>query len=170
MSVTISELNKQQFKCIEYEVEKMVLHVNASDMSRFMLQEKELANKIGKIKLRYEIEHGLKPMPAYERLEEQCQISVSTMKNTINGKIKPTRNFLYKFTVGLKMTLESANELFVLCGGPLSQECKADYICIKALGKDDIYHFIDQFQEYTKMKIELRNRNHSENKMEETLV
>lgn len=147
------------FTMNEYVTEDSSLRVNAEDMSLFSENEKKLAQIIGKMKLRYEDEHKLKPMAAYDEIEEKCQISISTIKNTINGKIKPTRNFLYKFTVGLQMSVDAANELFELCGGCLREDCRADYITIRALeDKDDIYAFINDFQKYTKLKIELRNR------------
>jgi hypothetical protein len=96
---------------------------------------------------------------AYEKLEEQCQISIDTMKKTISGRVKPKRNFLYKFTVGLHMTLEEANEFFELNGGTLRESCLADYICIHALrDKDDIEVFISDYEKHTGSKIGMRER------------
>lgn len=157
--VTLEELSKIAFTSIEYSQNRSSMRVSAMDVSHFKLEEKKLAQKIGIIKLQYETEHKLGAMPAYEQLEEKCQISISAMKNTINGKLKPSRNFLYKLAVGLHLPLSKANELFALCGGELTEKCMADYITIKALEDGDtIYEFIDQFQEFTKIKIEIRNR------------
>ena len=152
-------INSIEFAINEYKSEKSSLRVNAEEMTFFAENEKKLAQIIGKMKLRYEVEHKLKPMAAYDEIEEKCQISISTIKNTINGKIKTTRNFLYKFAVGMQLSVDAANELFELCDGRLREDCKADYIVIRALeDKDDIYTFIEDFQKYTNLKIELRNR------------
>ena len=162
MGTNAQDILDKKFTCIEFEQEKTNYRVTDADMGRFMSQEKTLAQKIGIIKLKYEMENGLKPMVAYEKIETQCQIPISTLKSTINGKVKPTRNFVYKFTVGLGMTLEEANELFMLCGGPLSEYCMADFICLCALrDKDDIFTFIEDFQKYTKLKIEIKERKES---------
>lgn len=153
------EITSIKFEMNEYVSEKSLMRVSTDKMNTFSENEKKLAQRIGKMKLLYEVENNLKPMTAYDEIEEKCQISTSTLKNTINGKIKPTRNFLYKFVVGLQLSLDLANEFFDLCDGKLQEDCKADYITIKALeDKDDIYRFIEDFQKYTKLKIELRNR------------
>lgn len=124
-----------------------------------MDDENKLRDMIFKRKSKYETENKLKAIAAYEKLEEQCQISVDTMKKTISGRIKPTRNFLYKFTVGLHMTLDEANEFFELNGGTLRESCLADYICIHALlDKDDIEVFISDYEKHTGSKIGMRER------------
>lgn len=159
MAVSKEDMMDELFRCEEFSVEKASYRVNDADMDAFKGQDKKLAKKIGSIKLKYEEDNKISSMAAYDQLEEKCQISVSTLKSTISGKIPPTRNFLYKFTVGLKMKLEEANELFQLCDGPLTLACKADKICIFALrDHDDIYQFIDDMQKYTRIKIELRDR------------
>lgn len=48
----------------------------------------------------------------YEVIEICCRIPNDTIKKAINGKYKLTRNFLAKFTVGLKLEMEVANSLF----------------------------------------------------------
>ena len=70
-------------------------------------------------------------------------------------KIKLSFNqFLYKFSVGLQMTLEEANTYFELCGGALNERCMADYICIRALlDHDSIDHFIEEFEKHTGIKL-----------------
>lgn len=157
--VTSEDISKIDFTSTEYIQKKSSMRVSAADLSHFKIEEKKLAQKIGLLKLQYESDHHLGAMPAYEQLEEKCQISISAMKNTINGKLKPSRNFLYKLAVGLHLPLSKANELFALCGGELTEKCMADYITIKALEDGDtIYEFINQFQEFTKIKIEIRNR------------
>ena len=159
MTVSKELIQARTFTCIEFQEEKVSYHVNDADMSRFMSQNKILALKIAEIKLNYENTNNLGSNKSYDELEEVCRISVSTMKKTIKGTIKPTRNFLYKLTVGLKMSLDQANDLFSMCGGPLTDQCMADLICIKALEDgDSIDHFIEQVQHYTGIKLELRER------------
>jgi AICAR transformylase/IMP cyclohydrolase PurH len=114
---------------------------------------------IPKKKIIYQNEHKLSSAAAYEELEERCQISMDTMKKTINNRIRVTRNFLYKFTVGLHMTLDEANEYFALSGGTLRESCLADYICIHALlDQDDINEFIKDFEKHTEFKLAIRGR------------
>lgn len=84
---------------------------------------------------------------------------MDTLKKTINGSIKITRNFIYKFVVRLHMTLEEANTYFELNGGALRETCLADYICLHALlDQDDIHQFISDFEQHTETKIGIRNR------------
>lgn len=155
--VTEEIIKSKAFIMNEYEIENSLMRVNAEEMVAFSEKEKELAKKIAKMKLLYESKHQLKPMEAYDAIEAKCQINQSTLKSTINGKIRPTRNFLYKLVVGLHLSLEEANELFALCNGELREDCRADYIVINALkDQDDIYQFIEDFQKYTGMKIEMR--------------
>ena len=102
-------------------------------LSHFIDHENALRDMIFRKKDLYQSENKVGTLAAYERLEEECQINVDTMKKTISGSIKVTRNFLYKFAVGLHMSLEEANQYFELNGGGLRESCLADYICIHAL-------------------------------------
>ena len=152
-------INSINFIMNEFDMEKKSLRVTANEMNSYSDNTKKLALCIGKMKLQYESEHKINSMAAYAEIEEKCQINTSTLKSTINGKIKPTRNFLYKFAVGLQLSVEKANELFKLCDGWLREDCKTDYITIRALeDHDDIYTFIEDFETYTKVKIGMRNR------------
>lgn len=57
------------------------------------------------------------------------------------------------------MKLDEANQFFILCGGRLNDNCKEDYICQKALEDgDDIITFIEQYEHFTNMKIDMVNR------------
>lgn len=159
MSVTKEDMNVE-FKCIEIFRDESLYDVNDSDMSQFADQDKRLAKKIATIKLKYDAEfcEG-KSTRGYEEILDKCQISVTALKKTIKNDIKPTRNLVYKLVVGLKLSLEEANELFALCGGPLSIDCQADKICMYALrDNDSIEHFIEQFEYYTKIKLSIRER------------
>ena len=86
---------------------------------------------------------------SYGRFAEACSVSEEAVKKTIAGSVKIKRTFLYKMAVGLKMSIEEANEYFELCGGKLRSDFREDYICIRALEDgDDIGLFLEQFKEF----------------------
>lgn len=144
--------------CVKPIQEKTSLCVIDKDMERFNT-DWELQEKIADRKKKFEKDNCIKATKAYDELEEICHISVTTMKKSINGTQKITRTFLYKFTVGLGMGIDEANEFFMLCGGKLNDDCREDYICRKALDdRDDIFTFIEQYEYFTKMKIDMTNR------------
>ena len=126
--------------------------VTAAEMQRFE-QNKSLNDDVYKVINDYTKKHDIKPK--YEGLEEICQLSETTLKKSVAGTIKITRLFLYKLTVGLHLSLEEANMLFAKCGGALREDCKEDYVCLKALEHgDDILTFIHQFNEFCKDKFQ----------------
>lgn len=131
--------------------------VTSRDMRPFDEQRWELADKVAERKKRYADENHLKATIAYDFLEGECRISVDTLKKSINGTLKISRTFLYKFAVGLRMSIEEANEYFCLCGGPLNAQVREDFICIRALEDgDSIELFVQQFEEFTGNKIDIR--------------
>lgn len=145
--VTIEELKSKHFTKKEVEINPSY-YVSSREMTRFNENRKLNDNIYEKIN-EFTQKHNLKPK--YEKLEEICQLSETSIKKSCAGTQKITRYFLYKFTVGLKMSLEEANEFFGMCGGVLRDDDLEDYICIKALeDKDDIITFIDQFNKYVK--------------------
>ena len=151
--------DREFFDCIEYHKDTQSLRVTARDLVRFDDQNNELADMIGSAKAELAEREGLSATRASEWIANHCQISEDTLKKTIIGTTKVTRTFLYKFTVGLKMTVDEANKFFDLCGGPLYEKCMADYICMQALkDKDDIEVFIKDFELHTGMKIRMRER------------
>lgn len=153
------KLKKEDFNCIFFQAEKTSVRVSSRELSHFIDAENELRDMIGKKKVSYQKEQNLTSLTAYEALEDMCQISMDTLKKTISGKIKVTRTFLYKFTVGLQMSLEEANQYFALNGGKLQYSCLADYICIHALlDNDTIMDFIKEFELHTDSKLAMRER------------
>lgn len=56
----------------------------------------ELPGMIADRKIRNDLEKGLKAIHGYSDIEECCNISVTSLKKTINRTQKPTRTFLYK--------------------------------------------------------------------------
>ena len=151
--------DREFFDSIEYHKDTQSLRVTAAELARFSDQDIELAGMIGDAKADLKEREKLTVTRASEWIADHCQINETTLSKTITGKIKVTRTFLYKFTVGLKMTVDEANKYFDLCGGPLYERCMADYICMKALkDKDDIEIFIKDFELHTGMKIRMRER------------
>jgi hypothetical protein len=93
--------------------------------------------------------------PDSDFIELFCQIPKDTLKKAINGKYKITRNFLAKFTVGLKLEMEVANLLFRECSGELNMTNDFDYIVYNALkSKDDIDFFMNELREYTGINLD----------------
>ena len=133
--------------------EKPVYSVTPEEMQRFKTNDR-LPYLIANKKRQNDEKCGVSSTAGYGLIEEMCQISETSMKKTMNGSIRVTRTFLYKFTIGLHMSLDEANELFALCGGPLRETDIADYICINYLEtKDDIHKFIEQYEQYVGKKL-----------------
>lgn len=129
--------------------EKPVFSVTPEEMRQFKKNAYELPDLIMNKKRQNDKKCDVSWTAGFGIIEEMCQISETNMKRTINGTIRVTRTFLYKFTIGLHMSLDEANELFALCGGPLRETDPADYICINYLEtKDDIHKFIEQYEHY----------------------
>ena len=67
-----------------------------------------------------------------------------------------TRNFLAKFTVGLKLDIEESNELFRKHSGELNLTNDFDYIVYHALkSKDNIEFFLDEVYEYLGINLDV---------------
>ncbi len=155
----VDNIQREKFQSVFFEPEKKSFHVTAGELSDFIENECKLREMISQRKIRYTQEHNLSVMQTYEELEDKCQINMDTMKKTISGAIRISRNFLYKFTVGLHMSLEEANTYFELKDGVLQENNIADYICIRALlDGDDISEFIRDFEKHTEYKISMRNK------------
>ena len=91
----------------------------------------------------------------YNFIEISCRIPNDSIKKAINGKYKITRNFLAKFTVGLKLEIEEANTLFREFSGELNLTNDFDYIVYNALKtKDDIDFLINEVEEYTGINLD----------------
>ena len=135
------------------ETQKIALQMTGADLKRFEKNTK-LPSMISDRKIQNDIEKGIKATMGYDAIEAACCISATSLKKVINGSDKVTRKFLYKFAVGLKMSIEEANQFFALCGGELHDDYLEDCICKCALrDKDDIYSFIDEFERLTGSKI-----------------
>lgn len=131
--------------------------VNPSQISRFDENRKKLAFKINSIVLSFELEHDLSRNKTGEIISERTQQSWDSYKKVISGRTTASRALLYKFSIGMCLTLEEAQELFELSEeGPLNEKVRGDFIFLNALGKDSIHHFIKEYEEYTNKRISLR--------------
>lgn len=150
--VTAEEMKKVIEKA-EKEKQKVSYSVTPEEMQRFNVNDK-LPYLIATKKRENDEKLGLSATAGYGKIEEMCLISETSLKKTINGSIRVTRTFLYKFTIGLHMSLEEANKLFELCGGPLRETDEADYICKRYLEEpDDIHTFCNQYEKYVHKKL-----------------
>ena len=150
----VTEAEMKQFENLKTIKENTAYKVTAAELSHFLDNEAELAERIADRKKQYEKENSVNKTNAYYDIEEKCQISMETLKKVIYGKIKATRTLLYKFTVGFQMDLQEANEYFELCGGPLTIKRPDDYICINALrDKDSIEQLVADFEKHLDLKI-----------------
>ena len=153
--VTPEEMKNRDFPASMPEVRTGSMQVTAAEMSHFNEEFGELALDVSDIIEDYVREHQIKPK--YEGLEEITNLSTTTLKHIVSGRDQITRTILYKFTVGLGLSRDVADELFSKCGGTLKEDCVEDYICIKALqDEDSVVQFINDYNRYTRGK-QLKN-------------
>ena len=151
-------LSKEEYERIianqsKKEQEKVAYQMTNSDLQKFEHNDR-LPSMISTRKMQNDIEKGLKALHGYSDIEDSCLISVTSLKKTINRSQKVTRTFLYKFAVGLHMSIEEANEYFALCGGVLHEDSLEDAICRCALRDgDSIYEFVEEYERLTGSKI-----------------
>ena len=152
---TPEEMKNRDFPTSMPEVRTGSMQVTAAEMSHFNEEFGELALDVSDIIEDYVREHQIKPK--YEGLEEITNLSTTTLKHIVSGRDQITRTILYKFTVGLGLSRDVADELFSKCGGTLKEDCVEDYICIKALQDgDSVVQFINDYNRYTRGK-QLKN-------------
>ncbi len=156
--VSEKEIRERNFS-INFDSPVRSMLVTNSEMKRFSNNSRILAGKINNYILIYEREHSLSRNKTYEEMIEKCQQSGDTFKKIISGRIRITRTVLYKFCIGMDLTIEQADELFSLSEeGCLTENNIGDYIFLHAIGQDDIYTFIDEYERYVGKKIGLRDR------------
>ena len=82
-------------------------------------------------------------------IEEECDIPMDTYKKYMRGdKRSPSRQFVAKLCVGLKLPIEQANKLFRIQGGELNLTNDVDAITYYAiLHKDDIFDYEEELVE-----------------------
>ena len=139
--VTVEEIRSKVFtKEFEELPEKVSMRVTANDVVHFDENTKKLIAKIRNKLISFNTERNLSKMN-YTEFSNACDVHETTIKKVLSGRMLSktgdgfsiTRKFLYKLAVGLKMSVEEANEYFALCGGRLQEDCLGDYICIRAL-------------------------------------
>lgn len=154
--VTREELENLPLRPDEYYSSK---YTTPEEMTRFEKEENDLRYMLMKLLKGYQENHGYKSnTKALEMFAEECRTSETTLKKCMNGTQTISRKLLYKLSVGLKMSLEEANQYFSLCGGNLRCSDPIDRICINAIrDKDDIDLFIKQVLQYTGVKLVNKN-------------
>lgn len=142
--VTKEEMDSMVFE--ETSTSRPAYMVNADDMAFFDEDTKNLPNKVDMVINEYCARNGFKRINSV--IADSCHTNEKTFREYLNGHRPITRQFLYKLTIGLSLTLEEANELFDMCGGTLRRECREDYIVMKGIkDQDEIDAFIKNFNE-----------------------
>ena len=91
---------------------------------------------------------------SYSKLEADTYIRQNTMQTWLSGKRKAGREKLALFVIGLKVDLETADELFSLQSHPLNMNNRFDYIVACALKDgDDKEQFGDDIMGYCNIDI-----------------
>ena len=146
--VTKEELKKKKLYDAEFS-EHRAYRVTNEEMAIF--DNTDLPEILDEKIDEYFEKHGLRRSSA--AVADLCQTNEKTIRNYLAGRVPIPRKFLYKFAVGLDLTLEDANDLFSICGGELNEKCREDYIVIRAIEMgDDIDGFIKNYNENVKIK------------------
>ncbi|MBR4450715.1 MAG: helix-turn-helix domain-containing protein [Clostridia bacterium] len=131
------------------------------DKTRFTQKEEALLTKL------YEYKADLKKRDphnaTYERMAELCCVSVDSLKKIIKGRVQDvTKGFLLRFTYGMGMSVDEANEFFELFEGKLSEDRIEDLAFLRAREDgDSIEEFDEELKEIMRSKI---NKNRKERK------
>lgn len=79
---------------------------------------------------------------------QNCNIPYPTYKQYMSGGRRPTRTFIAKLAVGLELSPEEANRLFILHSGELNLTNDVDFITYYALKThDDIFEYEQQLMD-----------------------
>ena len=142
--VTKEELEKQKFE--ESHNDKASYMVSKEEMAMFDEDASELPSDVDTVIFDYC--QSLEIKRVNSQIAEYIHTNEKTLREYLNGKRKITRQFLYKLTIGLALTREQADELFMKCGGKLNPLCREDYIVLRAIEDDDsIKDFIENFND-----------------------
>lgn len=86
-------------------------------------------------------------------ISRDCDIPYATYKQYISGSGLPSRHFVAKLAVGLKLSVDQANELFRLHSGKLNLTNDADYVTHHALmDHDSIYDYEEDLEHYVEFQ------------------
>lgn len=139
---------------MEDDMRNSDFELRRSDILRFQNNPKKLHRMVLDRKYNIDIKKGFKNVKSsYAFFESECNISETLFSKIINGTRAITREFLYKFAVGLHMTVEEANEFFVLKGGILDENDLDDCICLRALEeKNTIQQYLEEVDKNKDLK------------------
>ncbi|SCY73058.1 hypothetical protein SAMN02910292_02696 [Lachnospiraceae bacterium XBB2008] len=141
--VTEEELRSKSFKCTLSD--KPSYKVSKEEADRFKQMRAALPRKLHEVLAAWTKETGVQLTNS--TLGEMCRTNEKTIREYLNTKRAITRQFLYKLTIGLQLSLDQADELFELCGGILDPDSTfEDFIVYKAIiDKDDIDSFVEEY-------------------------
>ena len=111
--VTEQEIKNRVFT-VDFQSPEHSFLVTDSQMRGFDENRRKLASKINEYLLIFEKEHNYSRNRTYEELVDLCQQSGDTFKKIISGRIRATRTVLYKFCIGLELTLPQAEDTIPL--------------------------------------------------------
>ena len=120
----------------------------ARDMATISSRREALVLKISDDVALFKAERGGALAKVYDYIDARCHIAAATMKKVLLGQSIITREFLYKYTVGLDMPLEKAQAYFELQDGRLRDDSDwAEMIVFNALrDRDGVDSLKEQFQ------------------------
>lgn len=156
--VTEKDIKSKSFRPLD--TNKVSYRVTPKSMSRFSENQNELWKKLRDYLEDYKEENNLSWFETAGEVEERCKHSWDGFKKYLSNRKGLSRAMLYKFCIGMELSLEESKELFAMSKeGGLSDDNMGDYIFMCAIRDgDDIDSFISQYEEYTGKKISKRNR------------
>lgn len=155
--ITRKEFESRQFCTHGIQYEREVAALNTTHAEMDLRKEKSIwLQKLvsDRVCLFYREGNYKNMSSTYEALEYLCFIAPATMKKVLLRSHNVSREFLYKFTVGLRMGITEANKYFALCGGVLSEDNDYDYVVRNALrDSDTVESLLAEFVEYFARKL-----------------
>ena len=110
-----SEEMKKVFDEAKKQIDKPLYSVTPEEMKRYAKNKSNLQLLIFKKKKENDAKFGLKSTAGYDKIEELCLISITSLKKTMNGTDRATRTFLYKEEELLFLHLKENGLLSVYC-------------------------------------------------------
>jgi len=155
--ITVMEYEISLIEGIEFEsIEPLAVSLSSTEDTSFRLTAKEqgvLPPKPDIVLLRIRLSEFFhtKLLHDYNRLEVECDIKRDTFHRFL--KFRNGKNITYvqlaKFSVGARLSVDEARELFVLMGQPLNERNRYDYILLCELNHgSSIAEYDDDLHQY----------------------
>lgn len=128
------------------------------DKTRFTQKEEALYTKL--LEYKADLKERDPHNATYEKMAEHCCISVDSLKKIIKGRVQDiTKGFLLRFTYGMGMSVDEANEFFELFEGKLSEDRIEDLAFIRAREDgDSMEEFDEELKEIMSSKINKKRK------------